>query len=348
LSHPDDDDGARNFKGQSMNIAGIAVAVAALLLPAGISRTASPSVIQRIPGSDGGWDLLSVDSANHQLLVARSDGVMAVDLSSGHVTPRFVPGERLHDVFAIPGSRLGLATAGQAKHAILFKAATGVVEAEIGTGANPDAAIFDPTTKTVWVMNAADGTATVIDPDRAKVVATVMIGGGLELPAIDGHGHLFVNVEDKNEIAELDIAARKVIRHIALRGCDGPTGLVYIPSGVLISACANGVAKLVRASTGQLIGDIVIGPRPDGAFADTKRHRAYIPSGGDGSLTVIDTSSAMPRAIAKIATQLGARTGAVDPATGKVYLPAARFEPAVAGQRPKMIPGSFEILVVGG
>jgi DNA-binding beta-propeller fold protein YncE len=200
----------------------------------------------------------------------------------------------------------------------------------------------------LWVMNARDGTATVIDPIAAKVVATVAIGGGLELPALDGRGHLFVNVEDKNEIAEVDLASRKVVKHIALTGCEGPTGLTYLSSGILVSACANGVAKLVRAATGAIVGEIAIGPRPDGAFADPARHRAYIPSGGDGTLTVLDTKGALPRLLARVPTQAGARTGAVDPATGRVYLPTARFEPAAApGQRPHAVPGSFEILVVG-
>jgi DNA-binding beta-propeller fold protein YncE len=323
-----------------------------LVLPAlalAAAAPAPPSVVQRIAGPDGGWDLLSVDPAHRRLLVARTDGVMAVDLATGAVTPKFVAGARLHSVFAIPGTHLGIATSGQSNTAILFDSATGAVAAEVSTGANPDAAIYEPASKTVWVMNARDGTATIVDPASRKAVGTVTIGGGLELPALDGHGHLFVNVEDRNEIAEVDLARRSVIRHIPLPGCDGPTGLAYLSSGILVSACANGVAKLVRAATGAVAGEIAIGPRPDGAFADPARHRAYIPSGGDGTLAVIDTAPSLPRLIARIPTQQGARTGAVDPATGRVYLPTARFQPpAAAGQRPRMVPGSFEVLVVGG
>jgi YVTN family beta-propeller protein len=327
----------------------VVAAAAVLAAAASLAPAAEPSIVQRIAGPDGGWDLLSVDSAHHRLLVARSDGVMAVDLRTGAVTPKFVPATRLHAVLAIPYTNLGLATAGPSNSAILFDLATGTVRSEVPTGKNPDAAIYDPASRTVWVMNAGDGSATVVDPVQARVVATVPVGGALELPALDGRGHLFVNVEDKAEIAEIDLARRSVIRHIPLAGCEEPTGLAYIPSGVLISACANSVAKLVRASDGRLLGQIAIGPRPDGAFFDQARHRAYIPSGGDGTLTVIETRGRLPRAIARIATQAGARTGAVDAGTGRVYLPAARFgPPAAPGQRPKMVPGSFEILVVGG
>jgi DNA-binding beta-propeller fold protein YncE len=331
-----------------MSRIGIA-ALALLALPLGGAAPAKPlGIVQRIAGPDGGWDLLSVDANHRRLLVARSDGVMAVDLATGAVTPRFVPGARLHAVLAVPGSGLGLATSGQADAAILFDTGSGAVRAEVPTGANPDAAIYDPASRLVWVMNAKDGTASVIDPRAAKVVATVMIGGGLELPALDGRGHLFVNVEDKNELAEIDLKTRRVMRRIALTGCDSPTGLAYLPSGYLLSACANKVATLVRASTGKLEGTLAIGARPDGAFYDPVRRRAYVPAGGEGNLTVIDARGPRPRVVATVPTQTGARTGAVDPATGRVYRPTARFgPPAAPGQRGKMVPGSFEILVIG-
>jgi DNA-binding beta-propeller fold protein YncE len=158
---------------------------------------------------------------------------------------------------------------------------------------------------------------------------------------------LFVNVTDKGQLAEVDIAGRKIMRTVPLTGCQHPTGLTYVSSGILISACANGIAKMVRASDLRIIGDIPIGPRPDGAFADPARHRAYIPSGGDGTLAVIDTSGPLPRKIATVQTEVGARTGAVDPSTGAVYLMAAKFGPPPAGGgRPPIIPGSVELLVV--
>src|SRR5439155_23482682 len=163
-----------------------AVAAGAVAL-AGATPPAAPrsSIVQRIAGPDGGWDLLSLDAAHRRLLVARSDGVMAVDVDTGRVTPHLVAGARFHSVFAIPRSKLAIATSGQANKAILFDAVTGMVTAEIPTGTNPDAAIYEPSSRTVWVMNAKDGSATIIDPFQAKVIATVPIGGALEMLALD-------------------------------------------------------------------------------------------------------------------------------------------------------------------
>jgi len=325
----------------------IAAAATALFATAAAALPVStPQVAERIAVPDGGWDLLSVDQEARRVLVARTDGVTAIDLADGKVTPRVVAGSRLHAVVPIPHSGLALATAGGTNSAILFDVRTGKVRAEIKTGANPDAAIYEPASRNVWVMNAKDGSITIVDPRAAKAVGTIPVGGALELPALDGHGHLFVNVEDKNEIVEIALAGRKVVKHIPLPGCDGPTGLAYAADGVLISACGNGVAKLVRAADGKLVGDIAIGPRPDGAFADPGRRRAYIPSGGDGTLAIIDTSGPLPRKVATVETQRGARTGAVDLDSGRVYLPAAHYETAAPGQRPRMVPGSVQILVV--
>jgi DNA-binding beta-propeller fold protein YncE len=331
-----------------MNKTALTALTAAFLASAASALpVATPQVAERIAVPDGGWDLLSVDPEAHRLLVARSDGVTAVDLATGKVTGRLVAGARLHAVVPIPHTGLALATAGGTNSAILFDVRTGAVRAEVKTGANPDAAIYEPASRTVWVMNAKDGTITIVDPRAGKAVGTIAVGGALELPALDGRGHLFVNVEDRNEIAEIGIAARKVLKHIALPGCDGPTGLALATDGILVSACGNGVAKLVRASDGKLMGETAIGPHPDGAFADPGRRRVYIPSGGDGTLAILDTSGPLPRKVATVQTQRGARTGAVDLLSGRVYLPAARYEPAAApGQRPKMVPGSVEILVV--
>jgi DNA-binding beta-propeller fold protein YncE len=196
-------------------------------------------------------------------------------------------------------------------------------------------------------MNGDSGTISIVDPRRLAAVGKIVVGGSLEFPALDGRGHLFVHVEDKGELAEIDIARRRVVRRLALAGCDSPTGLTYTSAGVLISACANSVAKLTRARDLKPLGEIAIGPRPDGAFTDAARHRAYIPSGGDGTLSVIDTGGALPRKIGTVQTEVGARTGTVDPSTGIVYLPAAKFGPAPAGGgRPPLLPGTVELLVV--
>ena len=305
------------------------------------------TISRRIPGPDGGWDYASVDSEGHRLFVARGEGVQTIDLTTGVVTPMFVPGQRVHAALIMSGTGMGLSTNGTTNTATIFDAATGAIKATIPTGLKPDAAIWDAVARRAYIMNGKDGTVNILDPRAMKITGTVKVGGALEFAASDGAGRLYVNVEDKSEIAQIDLKSKKVIRRTKLKGCEEPSGLALTHQGTLIAACANGVAKVVDAESGRVLPDIAIGPRPDAVLYDGAHDRAYIPSGGDATLSVIDTSKAMPRKIDSVATQAGARTGAVDPATGNVYLPAARYGAKVAGEeRPKAVPGSFEVLVL--
>lgn len=324
----------------------LAFSAAFVIAAAAPGALAIPQVVQRVPLHDGGWDILTVDPESHRVLIGRTDGVDAIDTLTGTVTSHLIAGTRFHGVTVVPGTQLAVATEA-AGTAVVFNRVTGKVTAEIKADPDADATIYEPKTRTVWVMNGDSGTITIVDPVAGRALGKISLGSGLEFAAIDGREHLFVNLSDKGELAEVDIAPRKVVRTVSLVGCQHPTGLAYVNPGVLISTCANGVAKLIRAGDLKLLGDIAIGPRPDGAFADEARHRAYVPSGGDGTLAVIDTSGPLPRKIATIQTEVGARTGAVDPSTGTIYSPAAKFGPPPAGGgRPPILPGSVELLVI--
>ena len=318
-------------------------AVLALALAA---TAAAPTyaVTDRIAGPDGGWDLAAV--ANGRLYVARSKAVMSLDLASKVVTPSLVPLSGGHGILAIPGGDLVLATSGGLGTATLFKGATGEIVATISVGKNPDAMTFDPVTKTAWVFNPGSHDASVIDPVAAKVIDTVAIPGGLELGAADGQGRIYLNIEDKNEVAVIDTRARKILKTFPLAGCDGPTGIAYsMKARLIVSACGNGVA-VVSGPDGKLVASLKIGPRPDGAEIDERRGLVLIPTGGDGALSVIRLSP-RPEVVSTVATTKGARTIALDPATGVAYLPSAQYGPApVGGGRAPLVPGSFAVLAV--
>jgi DNA-binding beta-propeller fold protein YncE len=302
-------------------------------------------VAAKLPAGDGGWDLLSVAPLDQRLYIAHGDRVTAIDLKTGAATDRLVAGARVHAALAIPGSHDVISTNGETNTASLFDGRTGQVRATIPTGTKPDAAAFDPATRTAWIMNPGSGDITVVAPASAKVLATIPVGGSLEMAEADGRGHMYVNVEDKNEVVVIDTRARKVERRFPLEGCDGPTGIAYDPaSRDLVSACGNGVAVISRPD-GHQLARLPIGKGADGAAVDRKRHIALIPGGRDGNLTVIGLSGS-PRVLSQIPTAVSARTIALDPSTGRAYLPSAMLAPAEGNERPKPLPGSFRVLVV--
>lgn len=322
-------------------------ALPALVLAALAAAAGPPAYVvsDRIGGPDGGWDLADVDPAAHRLYVARSNGVMAVDLATGDVTPNLAAFKGGHGVVAVTGTNRVVAASGGSGLAVIFEGNTGKEIASIPAGKNPDAVTYDPATKTVWVFSPGSHDATVIDPVSAKAVATVPIGGLLELGVADGQGRLYVNVEDRNEVVVIDTRARKVLAHHALAGCDGPTGIAYSAKAKLILSACDGVAKVTRPD-GTDVATLKIGPHPDGAAFDAARDVALVPTGGDGKLAIIRLS-AKPEVLSTTATAIGARTIALDPSTGAVYLHSAKYglAPATGGRAP-MTPGSFSVLVV--
>jgi DNA-binding beta-propeller fold protein YncE len=121
----------------------------------------------------------------------------------------------------------------------------------------------------------------------------------------------------------------------------------------LFSVCDGKVMAVTDAQSGKHVATVAIGEHPDAAAYDQRRGLVYS-SNGDGTLTVIHQDTADHYTVVQtLATQRGARTMALDPRSGKVYLVTADFGPAPPptdadpAPRPTPIPGSFSILVVG-
>jgi DNA-binding beta-propeller fold protein YncE len=333
----------------------LVMAAFAALLSAPIAGVAKPNsrlhygVVGRIAGADGGWDFATVDAPNGKLYVARSNAIMAVDLASRKVTDTVATARRAHQILIIPGSDMLLETDGETNLARFVSTKDGAVLAEVPVGTKPDAAFFDEATGLVAVMNADDGTISLIDAKSKTLTGSIKVGGTLEFGVSNGRGTAYVNVEDKNEIAIVDLTKRQVIGAIALPGCEGPTGLALVGAGKnLISACANGKALVINLASGKAVAALPIGLGPDAVLVDAKRSLAFIPCGGSGTLVAISTSNAAHMTVAAtIVTQAGAKTGAIDPRDGHIYLPTATIAaPEPGAKRGKPVPGSFVILVV--
>lgn len=331
----------------------LAFATAAVIALGG-AAFAAPSagqlkIVERIAGPDGGWDYATFDPAHRRLYVAHGDTITAVDVDSGKVTPKFAAAQKSHIALPLPGGDELLVTNGAANTATIVNTATGAVRATVPTGKKPDAALIEPTTGLGWVMNGGDGSITLVDTAAGKAVASIPVGGTLEFAVADGAGRVFVNIEDKGEIAVVDVKTRKVTARWPMAGCEEPSGLAYAAHAkLLIAACANNVGKAVSATSGKVTASLPIGSHPDAALYDAQRKLAYIPAGGDGTLTVIAISDAGAASVAgKVSTQVGARTGALDPKTGRLYLPTAEYAPAATpGGKPMIKPGSFKVLVL--
>jgi len=332
------------------NIVKGAAVAAGLMLATGMAQAAPGySVTDKISGADGSWDFAQVDPVRGVLYVARSNAVMAVDLATRKVTDALASAEGGHQVMAIDGGATVVETDGKSGFTRFMDAASGKVLAQVASGVKPDAAFYDAATGQVVVMSPGNDTITSINAKTHTVTGTMKLAGGLEFAVSNGRGGAFVNLEDEGKIAEVDLKAGRLLRKIAMPGCTGPTGLALVAGGErLISACANGVAVVVNAATGKVLANLPIGKDADAVIADESRGLAFIPCGGSGTLVALDIRNPDRIAVAQvIPTQVGAKTGAVDPRDGRIYLPAATLAAPEAGaKRGKPVAGSFVILVV--
>lgn len=306
------------------------------------------------PGGEGAWDYLTLDSQARRLYVARTDRLQVIDTERGAVV-REIPGlDGGHGVALAADLDRGFATSGKNDTVIVFDLASlRPFGAPIIVGQKPDAIVYEPLTRHIFVFNGQSNDASVIDASTAAVIGTIPLGGAPEFAVSDGSGAVFVILEDKNEVLAIDAQKNTVVHHWPLAPGAGPTGLALDPiKHRLFAGCRNGQMIVVDARRGERLAALPIGQGVDACAFDPGTGFAFA-SCGDGTLTVAREDPAAPgafRVVETIKTQAGARTMALDPRTHAVYLAAASFEAAPAsaasekGRQPAMAPGSFVVL----
>jgi DNA-binding beta-propeller fold protein YncE len=328
---------------------------------AAMACAAAPSpelqVLQRWKlGGDGGWDYLTVDSAAHRLYVSRGTRVDVVDLDSGKLFGSIPDTQGVHGVALANGLNRGYTSNGRANSVTVFDLDTLKITQEVPVpGKNPDAILFEALNKRVFTFNGASQDATVLDASTLAVIGTIPLPDKPEFAADDGHGRVFVNIEsDPGQIVAIDSKTLSVKNTWPLPNCNSPSGLAFDAARKrLFSVCDGKVMAVTDSTTGKQVALVPIGEHPDAAAYDAKR-AAVFSSNGDGTLTIVRQLTANDYAVAaNLPTQRGARTMALDPRTGRIYLATAEFGPAppatAAQPRPRPVPiaDSFLLLVVG-
>jgi DNA-binding beta-propeller fold protein YncE len=312
------------------------------------SRQPKYGVVARYAvGGAGGWDYISVDERRHRIYMSRGDHVQVIDSRDGHLVGDLPNTPGVHGIAS--DGRHGFTSNGRNNTITVFDVdSLAPIDTIKVSGENPDAILYDPFSGRVLTFNGRSKNITAIDAASHRVAGTLAVSGKPEFAVTDGHGRVFVNIEDKNTIAVIDMRTFTVAAEWPLGACDSPTGLAYDGRQArLFSVCGNREMAVVDARSGKILAELPIGSRADGAAFDDDLGLAFS-SNGDGTMTVVAARGASGYSVvASIATQVGARTIAVDSATHRLYLPTASFKPpASPDARPTMIPGSFVILVV--
>jgi YVTN family beta-propeller protein len=302
-------------------------------------------------GGQGGWDYLLSDDAAQRLYITHNSRVEVVDSRTGKLIGAVTGLKSTHGVALNPNGKVGYISDGAGNAIVVFDRATLSITATIPAGTNPDGITFESATKTVWAFNGRSKNVSVLDTSSNSIIATIPLPGKPEFPQADGRGAVFANIEDKNSIVKLDAATHKVVATWPLDGCESPSGMaIDRVKHRLFSVCDGGRMAIVDYSSGKLLGVASIGDSPDAAAFDAKDGLAFSSNGGDGTLSVIDTTKPGFPTVQSLKTAKGARTMALDASTGRIYLVTAKFGAAPATvtphPRPAILPGSFEVIVV--
>ena len=306
-------------------------------------------------GGEGGWDYLNMDANSRRLFISRGTHVIVLDADTGKPVGDILDTPGVHGIALAPDLGRGFTSNGREGTVTIFDLTTLKPIAKVkNVGKNPDAILFDPSTKRVFTFNGGSHDATAIESATGTIVGTIPLGGKPEFGVSTGAGEVFVNIEDKSEIVALDPRNLNVKSRWSLAPCEEPSGLaIDIKNRRLFSGCDNKMMAVTNADTGKVIATVPIGEHVDANGFDPDTQMAFA-SCGDGSLTVTHEDSPDKfHVVQNLATERGARTMTLDPKTHRIYLVTAKFGPPPAPTAaqphpwPTVLPDTFMVLVAG-
>ncbi|HWT65404.1 MAG TPA: hypothetical protein VN151_04770 [Terracidiphilus sp.] len=296
-------------------------------------------------GGEGGWDYVTVDAANHRLFVTRSTHTQVINTDSGTLIADIPGQKRSHGVAIVPKLNRGFITDGGSGTIVVFDLTTYAVLGQLTALPDADGIIYDPATDLVLAV-AGDANALLafkpdVDP-KGSAGAPIKLPGGPEFLAVDGKGKAFVNLEDKNLVAVVNLKERKVTAQWPVAPGGHPVGMaIDAEHHRIFIGCRNPQKMIVmNTETGAIEAALPIGAGVDAAaFVDGQAFASC----GDGSLTAISEKNGKFEVAQTVKTLQGART--MGGSSKHLYLPTAELEPATTG-RPKAKPDTFMILEV--
>jgi DNA-binding beta-propeller fold protein YncE len=337
------------------------LAAAALTACVALAQSGPYKIIKTAKvGGVGGFDYVYADSNGRRLYIARSGAgarVTVFNLDTLEAVGE-IPETNAHGAAVSAKSGHGFASS---KPIAMWDTKTLKPIKTIDVDGGPDGILHDPFNDRVYVLSHRAPNATVINAADGTIAGTIDVGGAPEQAVTDGKGHIYVDIEDKGNIAVVDAKTMTVTAHYDLEGKGGTcAGLAMNQKNrILFATCRNPQNMVILgADDGKIITTLPIGQGTDGAVFNPDTMEAFS-SQGDGTLTIVKENSPTSFAVEQnLQTMRGGKTLTLDSQTGHIVVIAAEYGPPPAppqegaprggrGPRPPMIPDSFTILVVG-
>jgi len=276
-----------------------------------------------VPGT-GGWDYVTVDDAARRVYISHSTQVDVLDADTFALVGTIPNTPGVHGIAIASEAGRGYISAGKADAVVAFDLKTLKPLGEIKVGKKPDAIIYEPLTKRIYVMNGDSDSITVLNAADGAVAGTIALGGGPEFAVSDGKGNLYVNLEEQNETLHIDVNSLMVKDRWALAPHTTPTSLaIDLDNRRLFVGCRSKQLVVLNADTGKIVFTAPIGERVDAGAFDPKTRLVYL-STGDGKVFVFHQDSPDKYSVAQeIITKAGAKTMGYDPKTGNLFVPTS-------------------------
>jgi DNA-binding beta-propeller fold protein YncE len=278
----------------------------------------------RLPGVEGRIDHFALDAAGERLFVCAlgNNTVEVLDLQKG---------ERVHSITGL-GAPQGIAYVPELDRLFIANDKGGICKiydaksyqnvGEIDFKDDADNVRYDDSSKRLYVGFGSGGIGIVSAP-QSKAIGSIRLSAHPEAFELEKRGkRIFVNVPTARQIAVVDRDKGEVIAtwRTDLAFGNFPIALDE-PNDRLFVGCRL-PSKLVVLDTesGKVIAKIDISGDSDDLFYDSKRHRIYAICGA-GKIDIIEQADANTyKALAKIDTADGARTGLFVPERDSLFV----------------------------
>ena len=302
-------------------------------------------------GGEGGWDYLTLDAAAKRLYISHGTKVVVYDLTKDAVVGEIADTPGVHGAVIASDGHI-FTSNGRESKASMVDAKTLQTIKKVETQGNPDFIMYEPKQKEVYTFNGTGRSATVIDA-AGNVVATIPLGGKPEAGVPDpAAGRVYVNNETASTIVVIDVAKHEVVANWSIAPGESAAGLaIDLKNHRLFVGAHNNKMLMMDSTNGRIIAEVPIGGGVDATWFDPGTGYAFS-SCSTGTVTIAHEDAPDKLTVVQtLQTATGARTMALDPATHRIYLAAAKYTPPPEGSpanaRPTLIPGSMHLLIYG-
>jgi DNA-binding beta-propeller fold protein YncE len=331
----------------------LAVAIG-LTLGAGLTVAhAAPAYVlaHNVPlGAPDRWDYVVFDAPSGRVYVAHGDTLAVIDGATARLIGQVeeIAGGT-HGTGISQAAGQGFTDDGRNGQVVAFDLQTLKVVKRIAVDADADGVAADPVSGHIFVVEGDPAKIKVIDPKTDAVTATIAGGEKMEYIAADGLGAVFVAGEEKRDLLKVDVKTNTVTARWPMPDCQSPHGLAVDAAGHrAFMSCVNSLMMVIDTQSGRLVAKLPIGRGSDAAAFDPVRKRAFSANGLDGTISVYQQRSPdLYEALDPIHTAVSARTMAVDPQSGRLFLAGADVDPpASSGGRPRPRPGTLRLMIL--